>query len=488
MADRLSAAEKVEMTKFLGSFTRNPRGFVLAAYEWGIGELENKYPDPWQLQLLDDIGNGLRTVNEVIQIAIASGHGIGKSALVSWLIQWSISTFEDTKGVVTANTESQLRLKTWAELAKWHRLFIGRDLFVYTATSYFSSDKDHEKTWRIDAVPWSEHNSEAFAGLHNQGKRIILIFDEASAIANSIWEVAQGALTDADTEIIWCAFGNPTRNSGKFYDCFHSEKKLWLTKQIDSRKVAISNKTQLDKWIETYGENSDFVKVRVKGQFPSISDTQLISSDLIEKAMNLKYPPHAIANSERILAVDVARYGRDNSTLTRRQGLALFEQRSFNGLDLMELADIVAKEINEYRPDATFIDVIGIGAGVVDRLRQLGYNVTGVNFASRAVDNLRFANKRAEVHFAGKEWLEKGGLLPRSQELKEELAAIEYSYDEYGKMRIIPKDKIKELIGRSPDLADGFFLTFAHNVAPRNVEHQNPAQTMCKAEYDPFDY
>jgi hypothetical protein len=151
----------------------------------------------------------LLTIEEAIQIARASGHGIGKSALVAWIILWAISTFEDTKGVVTANTENQLKTKTWAEVSKWHRMFIARDLFKMTATALFANDPLHERTWRIDMVPWSERNTEAFAGLHNQGKRILVIFDEGSAIPDLIWEVTEGALTDQDTQIIWMAVRQP---------------------------------------------------------------------------------------------------------------------------------------------------------------------------------------------------------------------------------------------------------------------------------------
>lgn len=163
------------LVEFCAEFTHDPVGFVWAAYPWGEGELAGKTPDEWQLKLLADIRDGLKTPDEVIQEAIASGHGIGKSALVCWIIQWAMATFEDCKGVVTANTQNQLLTKTWSELAKWHRLSICKPMFKYTATAYYSVDPEHEKTWRIDALPWSKQNSEAFAGLHNQGKALSLI-------------------------------------------------------------------------------------------------------------------------------------------------------------------------------------------------------------------------------------------------------------------------------------------------------------------------
>ena len=206
---------KEQLVEDIVAFRHDPLGYVLYAFTWGEGELSDESgPEDWQIETLNDIGQGLRngelTVQQAIQIAIASGHGIGKSTMVAWVILWGLSTFEDTRIVITANTDGQLSTKTWPEVAKWHRRSINRDWFTYTATSLYSAEPGHEKNWRADAIPWSVHNTEAFAGLHNAKKRIILIFDEASAIDDKIWEVAEGALTDEDTEIVWLAFGNPT--------------------------------------------------------------------------------------------------------------------------------------------------------------------------------------------------------------------------------------------------------------------------------------
>jgi hypothetical protein len=207
---------------------------VLYAFPWGepgtaLAHLDG--PRTWQRETLEEIGAQLRRlpdpenttpddVWEVIQKAVASGHGIGKSALIAMLVMWALSTMEDTRGVITANTEKQLQTKTSPEIAKWHRMAINAHWFIYTTTALYSADPEHEKTWRFDLIPWSEHNTEAFAGLHNEGKRLVLLFDEASAIADKVWEVAEGALTDALTEILWLVFGNGTRATGRFRECF----------------------------------------------------------------------------------------------------------------------------------------------------------------------------------------------------------------------------------------------------------------------------
>ena len=186
---------EIMLASDIGSFTRDPLRFVLYAFPWGQGELTDfDGPDEWQRGILGIIGEKLKSgastddaFKEAIKVAVASGHGIGKSALVAWIILWAMSTCPDTKGVVTANTENQLRTKTWAELAKWHRLCICGNWFDCTATALISKEPGHEKTWRVDSIAWSERNTEAFAGLHNKGRRVLIVFDEASAIPDVIW-------------------------------------------------------------------------------------------------------------------------------------------------------------------------------------------------------------------------------------------------------------------------------------------------------------
>ena len=235
-----------QLLEWLGGVSKDPLAFVMGAFPWGEKDTRlEKFPDgpePWQREILKLIKDGLVDVNKAIQLAVASGHGIGKTALVSWIILWAISTKPDSRGVVTANTETQLKTKTWAELGKWFHMFIAKDFFSLTATALFAKDSAHERTWRIDMVPWSERNTEAFAGLHNKERRILVVFDEASAIPDVIWETTEGALTDANTEIIWCVFGNPTRNTGRFRECFLARGTLELGRL--SRSILVRSLSQ----------------------------------------------------------------------------------------------------------------------------------------------------------------------------------------------------------------------------------------------------
>jgi hypothetical protein len=496
----VSKASKSEdrLIELIAGFRHDPLGFVLASYPWGEpGELRDQTgPRQWQREVLEDIGAKLRdgaTVHQAIQVATSSGHGIGKSALVSWTIHWALSTCPDSKVVVTANTEAQLRTKTWPEVSKWMRLAINSHWWEVTATAIFSKDKAHEKTWRADAVPWSEHNTEAFAGLHNQGRRIVLIFDEASAIADKVWEVAEGALTDEGTEIIWAAFGNPTRNTGRFRECFGRLRHRWITRQIDSRTVAGTNKTQIAKWVEDYGEDSDFVRVRVRGLFPRAGSMQFINSDDVGEAARRE----AVSQmpDPLIMGIDVARFGDDQSVIVFRRGrdARTLKPRKFRGTDTMTLAGVAAGLIGEMRPDAVFIDETGIGGAVVDRLRQLGHQVIGVNNGAVSdvpVEGELVANKGAELWARMRQWLRTGGAIANDPELMAELEGREYGFNQHNEIRLERKEDMKKRGLSSPDNADALSLTFAYPVGPRRLPNL-PGQTsddMNRAltDYDPF--
>lgn len=466
--EQLSPQEMQQLVEFCAEFTHDPVGFVWAAYPWGEGELSGKEPDPWQLGLLADIRDGLKTPNEVIQEAVASGHGIGKSALVAFIIQWAMATFEDCKGVVTANTQNQLMTKTWAELAKWHRLSICKPMFTYTATAYFSISPEHEKTWRIDALPWSKHNSEAFAGLHNEGKRTLVIFDEASAIDDVIWEVVEGALTDSNTEIFWLCFGNPTKNSGRFYDCFHKFRGYWRTRQIDSRSVAVSNKAQLDRWIGQYGIDSDIIRVRVLGQFPMQSDTQLIS--LVDVNAAIERGKTISRESYRgfpiIFGVDPAWTGGDLTVAYMRQGnytkVLLAEAKNDNHI---YMAGKLARLAEEYGMAHGFLDQ-GEGTGIYSAFQTMGCGDkwTIIPFASKPNDDY-YANKRAEMWCEMRQWLKDGGAIEDKEQIANDLIAPEaFINPTNGKFQLESKKDMKERGQQSPNYADALALTFAQPV------------------------
>lgn len=487
----------------LAEYSSDPYGFVLFAFPWnepGTELQEYLGPLPWQIVVLQDLGNGLISIEQAIQIARTSGHGIGKSALVAWIILWAISTYEDTKGVVTANTENQLKTKTWAEVAKWHRMFIAREYFNMTATALFARDPLHERTWRIDMVPWSERNTEAFAGLHNHGKRILVIFDEGSAIPDVIWEVTEGALTDQDTQIIWMVFGNPTRNKGRFRDCFSGGRfaHRWRTAAIDSREVAISNKTQIDRWIADYGEDSDFVRVRVRGMFPRIDAESFISWEVATSAVEREALPQGGAI---VIGVDVGRFGDDPSCIYPRCGRDALSRppEIIYGEDTMTLAGRVAAAFLRHGASICMVDEGGVGGGVVDRLRQLRIPVIGVDFGSKpdgyTNDGTKYANKRAEIWGSLRQFLIDGGSIPNivtneNTTLVDELTGPTYTMNKREEIQLESKKEMRARGVPSPNVADALACTFAfpsfeyQTLSPSGIrEIEKPTVA---ADYDPF--
>jgi hypothetical protein len=477
----------------LASLNKRPFDWVLWAFPWGEKdtELESRSgPDAWQAKCLFDIQTMLLAghcdIHGAIEYAIKSGHGVGKSALVSWIVWWAISTAVDTRGRVTANTEKQLRTVLWAEIAKWHGLFIARHMFKSTATAIYSADPLHEKNWRIDAVPWSDENPEAFAGLHNFGKRLIYVFDEASAIVDKIWEVVDGAMTDAQTELIWLATGNPTRNFGRFHDCFN-EGSGWFTLTVNSEDSAFSNKNQLALWEKNWGWDSDFYRVRVRGEFPNSSELQLIAAETIRSAR--KRPVISQTWEPLIFSIDIARFGNNESVAGFRRGkdARSIPVQRWRGLSTIETGTRICNLIAQHQPDATFIDEGGVGGGVVDFVRHLGYSCIGVNFgipASTKPNGILVSNKRAEMYVGLNEWLREGGCIEDDNDLEEQLISIEYHFDKKQQIQLMSKEDMRSLGRPSPDWGDQIAMTFAFPVSALGTQHRQSL----KADYDPLSF
>ena len=480
-----------EILDAVGKFQYDPQGWALFAWDWGQGNLAGvDGPRDWQCDINTIIRDHLSDPQkryEPLQIAVASGHGIGKSSEMGMLAEWAMSCFDDAKIVATANTDTQLRTKTVPEVGKWFRTAINAHWFDPQATSIKSQDPGHRDTWRMDFIPWSEHNTEAFAGLHNKGKIVILLFDEASKIADPVWEVAEGALTDEDTILIWIVFGNPTRNTGRFRECFRRFRHRWVTRQIDSREVPGTNKKKIAQWLEDHGEDSDFFKVRVRGQFPSQSALQFIGSDDVDKARKAMagIKPPMIDFAPVIIGLDPAWTGDDMLEVMLRQGLYSKSLRSIakNDNDI-QIANMLANLEDEYKADAVFIDA-GYGTGIASAGKVLGRNWQLVWFSGKPNDP-GYLNKRAEIWGDLKKWLKEGGAIdPKDEVLYQDLIGLETVPRLDGKIQLESKEDMKERGIPSPNKADALALTFAEPVA-KPVRRRAPPRSAITEAYDPF--
>jgi hypothetical protein len=500
----------------MASFESDPLGFIMYAFPWNtdaslqLVKLSSPWdqlygceygPDKWACELLDAIGadvrarafNGTQAV-EPIQYAISSGHGIGKSAMAAWLTLWIMSTRPFSKGVVTANTGEQLSSKTWAGVATWLAKCQTRHWFEITTGKGAMRlvHKQHPTNWRVDAQTSREENSESFAGLHAANSTPWYLFDEASAIPSKIWEVAEGGKTDGSP--MHYAFGNPTRNTGGFADCFGKQRHRWKTRHIDSRDVAITNKSLLNQFVADYGEDSDFVRIRVRGVFPRASSAQFIGRDLVDEAMARPALTERFIGRTAAVGVDVARFGGAESVIRTRVGRdgAAIPPKKFRGLDTMQLASRVAEHIEYLKmlglDSVIFVDGGGVGGGVVDRLRQLNHDPVEVLFGSKADEPKKYLNKRAEMWGRMKEWLKIGCLL-KDEALVTDLTGVEYQFTTTDQIQLESKEHMVSRGLSSPDDGDALALTFAYPVpeyqTPKEIKGAHGRRNM---EHDPYAY
>jgi hypothetical protein len=408
---------------------------------------------------------------DTARLAIASGRGIGKSALVSWLVIWMLSSRIGSTTIVSANSEAQLRSVTWAEITKWLAMSLNSHWFEIAATRIMPAkwltelvERDLKKGtryWSVEGRLWSEENPDAYAGVHNFDG-VMLIFDEASGIPDSIWSVSDGFFTENTPHRFHLAFSNPRRNTGYFYETFHSKRAFWQTRVIDARDVEGTDKNLYQRIIDEYGPDSYQASVEVYGNFPSEGDDQFIGSTLVDDAM--KRTPARDATAPIVIGVDPARFGADATVIAIRQGRDILELRRHRGADTMEVAGHVIDAIEEFKPALVCIDEGGLGAGVVDRLKEQRYKIRGVNFGNKAKNQTMWGNKRAEMWGAMRDWL-KTGHIPTDRFLKTDLISPRTKPDSKGTLFLESKKDMKARGLASPDAADAIAVTFAFPVA-----------------------
>jgi hypothetical protein len=323
--------------------------------------------------------------------------------------------------------------------------------------------------WGVEGRLWSAENPDAYAGVHNFAG-VMLVFDEASGIDDSIWSVAAGFFTENTPNRFWLCFSNPRRNSGYFYECFNSKRDFWRNKIVDARSVEGTDKAVYQQIIDEYGPDSSAAHVEVYGQFPNASDDQFIGNALVDEAM--ERPAISDQSAPIVVGVDPARFGADATVIAIRQGRDILSIRRYRGDDTMEVVGRVIDVIEEYKPALVVIDEGGLGAGVVDRLKEQRYKVRGVNFGNKSTKPMMYGNKRAEMWGAMKEWL-KDASIPKDRYLKSDLIGPMIKPDSKGTIFLESKKDMKSRGLASPDAADAIAVTFAFPVARREQRVDN---------------
>jgi len=463
----------------LANYYDDPLGYVLDMFPWGAGELAGSDgPDKWQTKVLQEIGaevrargfNGTDAVAP-IRITRSSGHDIGKSTVAAWLVNWIKDTREDSQGTVTANTFTQLETKTWAAVRRWAKLApTAKSWDIGTAAM---RHKARPESWFVACQSSNEENSEAFAGQHAKTSTSYYVFDEGSAIPDAIYDVAEGGLTDGEPMIF--VFGNPTRNTGRFYEInFGSRRHRWDYGSIDSRDSKISNKQTIAEWIQDYGEDSDFVRVRVRGLAPQQDESQFISKDLVAGAKLRTVTP--LDDEPLVAGFDVSGGGAAWHVLRFRRGLSALPgvfipspiRIPGSAIDrpalIGRLAQILRDERTSHKVAMMFTDS-AFGSPIVERLHTLGFdNIQEVNFGGRSPD-VHQENQRAYMWNAMKEWLARGSIDLNDIKLEIDLTSPGFHMNKSNKLVLESKAEMQKRGAPSPDDGDALALTFAAPVA-----------------------
>lgn len=481
--------DSIKLSEAMVDCANNPLLFVQIAYPWGEpGPLEDEPgPDANQEEFLRSLGRevaarGFDGATPVMPVLMAetSGHGTGKTAMGAWLTNWIMSTRPHSIGTVTAGTYQQLESRTWAAIQHWTRLCITAEWFEVRASGVFC--RTSPQTWKCVPQTCKEENAQAFAGQHARRSTSWYLFDEASEVPDKVWDVAYGGMTDGEPMMF--AWGQPTRNTGRFYEaCFGRESSRWNQRRVDSRNSRFTNKVLIQQWIEDYGEDSDFVRVRVLGQPPTASELQYIDSERVKLAAQREV---AVLPDEPLVAgFDVSGGGAAWNVIRFRCGA---DSRSYppvrisgqDGRDravlIAKAAEIMREGVKGRKVSAMFVDS-AFGAPIVERLHTLGFhNVHEISFGGKSPDHTK-ENMRAYMWARLKDWLQ-GGAIPDEDALRTQLTRPGYHINRSNRLVLESKADMVKRGEASPDDADALALTFAQPVAPVKQQQLEPGRVI----------
>lgn len=442
---------KVNWHQFLNQYEYNPSQFVRDI--WKID------PFDWQAEAMEKIASGTK------RLAIRSGHRTGKSTMCAWLVIWWMMTRHPQKTCITAPTKHQLFDALYAETKSWIDKLPPelRQLVKYNSEriTYILAPNDSFTSIKTSGPD----NTEALAGAHSA--HTLLVVDEASVVPVASFNSAGSVMGGPDSRMI--IIGNPTQSTGYFFDAFHKNNEIWDTMHVPSIGDSDASRDYIESVAIEAGVESNEYRFRILGEFPLADNDTLIASADVDFAMNRtaeEVPDDML--SPLIYGVDISRFGDDNTVLVKRRGRVVLDIQFWNRQDLMATVGRIKAEADTDHPAEICVDSIGIGAGVADRLRELGLNCYDVNVSERAAMNPKCDKLRDELWWAMREFLQKKDVrLPSNERLRADLCAPTYTYTSNGKIKVESKDRMKtsKRLGRSPDFADALGCTFAGTAA-----------------------
>ena len=406
----------------------------------------------------------VESVRDHPRVAVRSCNGSGKTFTAAYVVIWWLMCFDDALAVTTAPTGHQVRDVLWREIRRAYRknedLIAGKIL----RTTLELGDKHFAQGLSTDTP-------ERFQGFHEG--HILFVVDEASGVREGIFEAIEGSMTSEHARVL--LLGNPTSLSGTFFDAFHRKRALWKTIHISAFDTPNVREDKIivpslvtRKWVDdaeaNWGLDSPMYQIRVLGEFPSEAEDSLIPLRQVEEAVKRwKDGAAAGADEEVEIGVDVARFGSDRTVICARRGERVVRLDAVRGQDIAQTTGWVVRAIRELRPAVVRVDEIGVGAGVVDMLREQGYSqVIGVNVGRRATRRDHHLNLRAELYDGLRERFRDARIaVPDNADLIAELSALKYGFTSSGQIKLQGKEELRASGLPSPDLADALMLAFA---------------------------
>lgn len=452
-------------------------------------------PDPWQREALSAFAS---TDEDKRRISLQACAGPGKSAVLAWCGWNFLGCYAEKgnhpKGAAVSITADNLKDNLWPEFSKWQsRSEYLKAAFTWTKERIYAND--HPETWFMSARSFAktaneEEQGRTMSGLHSEF--VLCLFDESGDMPPAVLRAGEQALTACKWGKLMQA-GNPTSHTGMLYAAATRLRHQWYIIRITSDPDDPNRSSRIDiKWareqIQNYGRDNPWVMAYILGMFPPSSLNTILGIEEVEDAMGRHLTPDKFEWAQKRLGIDVARFGDDRSVIFPRQGLAAFRPVEMRGARTTDIAARVALAKDRWGSQLELIDDTGHwGHGVIDNLIAAGHSPVGIQFHAPAIDK-RYKNRRAEMWLQMAEWVKRGGALPNIPELVAELTTPQYTFVN-GQFQLEDKDRIKERLGRSPDLADALALTFALPDMPHLVGVSGlplNKSDRAKTDYDPF--
>ena len=443
-------------------------------------------PDPWQADALR-----LFAKPTTQRLAFKACKGPGKTTGLAWIILNFLATRPNPKVAATSITEDNLNDNLWPEIAKWlHRSPFFEATFLWTKTRVVN--RQNPENWFATARTWPKtadatKQAETLAGIH--ADYVLFVLDESGGIPQAVMTTAEAVLSSGvEAKVVQA--GNPTHLSGPLYRACSEDRHLWelitITGDPDNPKRSPRIKIEWARQqIASYGRENPWVMCNVLGEFPPASINALLGVEEVEKAMMRHLRIDEYDWAQKRLGVDVARFGDDRTVIFPRQGLASFRPVIMRNARTTDIAARVMVCKARWGSELELIDDTGHwGHGVIDNLVAAGIPAIGINYAGKAI-NPRYRNRRAEFWIKGSEAIRGGAALPPLPEMVGELITPTYTFVN-GVFQLEEKDQIKERLGRSPDLADGYMQTYALEDMPGEVISRLQRGHHAARDADPF--